>query len=144
MKKVFVLIFAFVCAIQSTSFAQSTLQIENGTNCPITLHLVSYDINSCNYDGFTTVTVNPGQSLAVPSAPNIEYLQAEFYNDPCSANGNYGVGLESDGLNGACYPCPSFGHPSAVYYNYCPNCQPFKAVWNAYCGTNNPHIHLYN
>jgi len=144
MKKVFVLIFAFVCAIQSTSFAQSILQIENGTDCTVIVHLQSYDINTCSYNGNETVEVEPGVSVGVQSInADSEWLNAEIYNDPCDADGNYGVGIESDGLNGACYNCPSFGYPSSLLYNYCPNCEQFNVLWNAYCESNNPHLHLY-
>lgn len=143
MKKVITLICVFACIMLAKSFSQSILQIENGTNCTITVHLYSYDLNTCSNNGVQTVSVAPGASIPVNSVnSNSEWLLAEIYNDPCSASGNYGVGIEADGLNG-CIPCSSFGYPSALYYNYCPNCQPFKALWNTYCGSNNPHLHFY-
>jgi hypothetical protein len=143
MKKITTLILIFTCFAMAGSFSQTILQIENGTNCTVLVQLYSYDLNTCTNNGFQSVTVPPGASIPVNSLnSNSEWVLAEIQNDPCKSSGNYGIGIEADGLNG-CLPCPSFGYPSQLNYNYCPNCQPFKALWNTYCGSNNPHLHLY-
>lgn len=133
-KKTLILILFLSCLAMTQGFSQ--LSIRNATNCTIKVELISYNISTCIYNGNQTVTVNPGTGMTVNNlTSDSQWVLAEFYNDPCSSSGNYAIGIEVDGLGtSSCLPCSSFGFPSLLNYNYCPNCQPFIAEWSNNCG----------
>ncbi len=140
MKKLILLSSAFIILLCANSFSQSTLHLENHTNCDIVVAIDSYDMNTCSYNGSTLVSVPPNSSVPLNSlSATSEWVIARFTPKSCYPN-NFAP-IEADGLNN-CLPCPSFGFQSQVNYSQCPNCAPFQAIWNTYCGSNNPHLHF--
>lgn len=133
-KKSLILILFLTCFAITKSF--SNLVIKNNTNCAITVHLTSYDLATCNYDGNQSVSVASNSWMIVNTVSSTsEWLHAKIGNDLCSSQSSSIVGIETNGLGG-CLPCLSFGLPNLVNYNFCSSCQPFTANWQTFCSGN--------